>query len=92
MRLIAPALRPAVTWCYPLRKGVRVLRQNVRKHDVFTRIDTLPGEDQEEFFALHVLDMADATEAFEKPAEEGKPLHLCLRYEKHFQRQFDNVV
>jgi len=34
----------------------------------------------------------DMSEAFEKLAEEGKSLQLCLRYEKHFQRQFDNAI
>ena len=34
----------------------------------------------------------DMSDAFEKLAEEGKSLQLALRYEKHFQRQFDNAV
>ena len=34
----------------------------------------------------------DMSDAFEKLAEEGKSLQLCLRYEKHFQRQFDNAI
>ncbi len=33
----------------------------------------------------------DMTEAFEKLADEGK-LQLCLRYERHFQRQFDTAI
>jgi len=34
----------------------------------------------------------DMSDAFEKLAEEGKSLQLCLRYERHFQRQFDNAI
>jgi len=105
--------------------------QNARRHDFFTKIDLLPNEDQQEFYALvhaftedhnpqstterfYVYEMADAafrlgrvrrhaadiqskaaedmSDAFEKLAEEGKSLQLCLRYEKHFQRQFDNAI
>jgi len=105
--------------------------QNARRHDLFTKIDLLPNEDQQEFYALvhaftedhkpqttterfYVYEMADAafrlgrvrrhaadiqskaaedmSDAFEKLAEEGNSLQLCLRYEKHFQRQFDNAV
>ncbi len=105
--------------------------QNARRHDFFTKIDLLPDEDQQEFYALvqaftedhkprntterfYVYEMADAafrlgrvrrhaadiqskaaedmSDAFEKLAEEGKSLQLCLRYEKHFQRQFDNAI
>ena len=46
---------------------------------------------------IHAVDIQskaaeDMSEAFEKLAEDGKSLHLCLRYEKHFQRQFDNSL
>ncbi|MBL8178614.1 MAG: hypothetical protein JNK48_28330, partial [Bryobacterales bacterium] len=34
----------------------------------------------------------DMSEAFEKLAEEGKSLQLCLRYEKHFKHQFDSAL
>ena len=105
--------------------------QNARRHDFFTKIHLLPGEDQEEFYAIlhafttdhnpqnaterfYVHEMADAafrlgrvrrhaadiqskaaedmSDAFEKLAEDGKSLQLCLRYERHFQRQFDNAI
>ena len=33
-----------------------------------------------------------AAEAFEKLANQGKVLQLALRYERHFQRQFDSAL
>ncbi|MBS1823845.1 MAG: hypothetical protein JST93_00870 [Acidobacteria bacterium] len=33
-----------------------------------------------------------AAEAFDKLANEGKSLQLALRYERHFQRQFDSAL
>ncbi len=35
---------------------------------------------------------ASAAEAFDKLANEGKSLQLALRYERHFQRQFDSAL
>lgn len=43
---------------------------------------------------MHQLPQTPATacDAFEQLAEETKTLQLCLRYERHYQRQFDSAL
>ncbi len=119
-------------------EGKQRSSQNARKHNFFTNLAVLPGEDQAEFDALladfteehqpatpterrYVREMADAelrlrrvryyagqtqinaidatkpsdtpmVDAFQKLAETGQTLQLLLRYERHFQRQFDSAL